>query len=433
MRGNEDFEQLTAGQLFSRFMARAKAEDRVVVQPRMGFASPEKMKMGLARTKSSGTDCIGTITLDAYTRTGDYESPLVCLARGEDLNGYPIVSHPVETTRNVLDGVLDASFPVQVRHGTPNPYRLFQRMLELGLNATEGGPVSYALPYGRVSLEEAVPAWKAACRLLAEESDSPHMESFGGCLLGQLCPPSMLIAMTLLECLFFRENGIRSVSLSFSQGPSFVQDLAALRALRELAERHLSGMQWHIVVYNYMGFFPRTENGAEMLIRDSAVLTREARCGRLIVKTKAEGHGIPSIEENVEALQLASAAIRSAPRPQVCAADEQSCHEEIKSEVEALLEATLNLSPEIGDALLRAFRVGILDVPYCLHSNNLRRAQAFIDREGMLRWHSLGNLPLPKTAHRQEGLRTEPTSAELLRQLRYVADRYDGAVRREYP
>jgi methylaspartate mutase epsilon subunit len=388
--------------------------------------------MGLVRTKNSGTDCIGTITLDAYTRTGDYKAPLACLARGEDLNGYPIVSHPVETTRRILAGVLDASFPVQVRHGTPNPYRLFQRMLELGLNATEGGPVSYALPYGRVSLEEAIPAWEAACRLLAEESDAPHMESFGGCLLGQLCPPSMLIAMTLLECLFFKENGIRSVSLSFSQGPSFVQDLAALRTLRELAERHLSDLQWHIVVYSYMGFFPRTENGAEMLIRDSAVLTREARADRLIVKTKAEGHGIPSIEENIDALQLASAAIRSAPRPSVCADDERSCHEEIKSEAEALLEATLNLSPTVGDSLLRAFRAGILDVPYCLHSNNLRRAQAFIDREGKLRWCSLGKLPLPNAARQRASLGAKPTSAEFLRQLRYVADRYDVPVRLEH-
>ena len=60
-----------------------------------------------------------------------------------------------------------------------------------GLDATEGGPVSYCLPYSRMPLDASVTALGARCELLAglrETGAVPHLETFGGCMLGPAVP-----------------------------------------------------------------------------------------------------------------------------------------------------------------------------------------------------------------------------------------------------
>src|SRR5579864_3063576 len=84
---------------FAVFLEAARRSGRLVVQPRMGFATPERMRAGLRSVKDSGAHCIGTLTLDSFTRCGDYEAARLCLARGEDLNGYPIISHAAASTK----------------------------------------------------------------------------------------------------------------------------------------------------------------------------------------------------------------------------------------------------------------------------------------------------------------------------------------------
>src|SRR5581483_6686062 len=146
--------------------------------------------------------------------------------------------------------------------------RIFGALIAAWLDATEGGPVSYCLPYSRMPLDASVQNWARACELLAglrETGAEPHLETFGGCMLGQLCPPSLLIAMSVLECLFFRQHGLRSVSLSYAQQTSAEQDIEAVLALRRLAGEWLPGIDWHIVIYAYMGVYPRTPDGASRL------------------------------------------------------------------------------------------------------------------------------------------------------------------------
>lgn len=59
--------------------------------------------------------------------------------------------------------------------------------------------------------------WARSCELLAAGAGPGsvgHLESFGGCMLGQLCPPGLLVALSILEGLFFRAHGIESISLT---------------------------------------------------------------------------------------------------------------------------------------------------------------------------------------------------------------------------
>ncbi|MBB6118427.1 methylaspartate mutase [Nocardiopsis algeriensis] len=407
---------------FGSFVAREHARGRLVVQPRMGFGDPRRMRAGLAATRAADAASVGTITLDSYTRVGDNASARRAVLAGTDLNGYPIVARPPEQTREVLAGLAGPDFPVQVRHGSAAPQEIFRSLLRAGLTATEGGPVSYCLPYGRTPLERSVANWREGAAILAahaEDGRSAHVETFGGCMLGQLCPPGMLVALSLLEGMFFLQHGIRGISLSYAQQTSPAQDREAIRALRRLASEFLGGARWHVVLYTYMGLFPRTPGGARSLLRQAARTAVEAGAERVIVKTEAEAHRIPTIGENVRALEIAARAAEET-RP-AAGGDPDS---DVYLEARALLSAVLEHSDDIGTGLLRAFSRGHLDIPYCLHPDNAGRVRSRIGDDGHLRWADTGSLPLPPVAHRSGAV----TSADLISTLSYMERRHDSGA-----
>lgn len=413
---------------FGRFVAAARARGALVVQPRMGFSEPARMRAGLLATKRAADAVAGTLTIDSYTRVGDEPAAVRALNEDVSLNGYPITSYSPHTSQWVLDGVPDPSFPVQVRHGSAGPQRIVAALARLGLTATEGGPVSYCLPYGRTPLVDSVRNWQEACEQLAAlraDGAEPHLESFGGCMLGQLCPPGLLVAISALEGVFFHRAGLRSISLSYTQQTSPEQDRQAVRALRRLAAELLPDTDWHVVVYTYMGVYPRTRHGARALLERSAELAVGAGAHRLIVKTAAEAHRIPTVAENVEALRIAAraAARAAATAPgDAAAGDPDTADNPVYAEARALVDAVLDLDADLGSALLKAFERGYLDVPYCLHPDNAGRTRSHIDAAGRLTWSDIGALPIGRVAGRR-GARL--TATGLYDALTYVQRRYD--------
>jgi methylaspartate mutase epsilon subunit len=409
---------------FGDFVRRAHRRGELVVQPRMGFGAPERMRAGLLATRDAGATTVGTITVDSYTRVGDLVAARDAVRTGAALNGYPIATHPAHTTRVMLDGLAGPDFPVQVRHGSARPAPIFSAMLAAGLTATEGGPVSYCLPYGRVPLAESVANWARCCELFAgvrRTGVEPHLETFGGCMLGQLCPPSLLVALSVLEALFFRQHGLRCISVSYAQQTSPEQDREAVFALRRLCERLLPDVSWHVVIYAYMGLYPATAAGARLLLARAAELAVGTGAERLIVKTEAESVRIPTIEENVAALELAAGVAGNAPPRPEPAGDTQTYRE-----ARALVDAVLDLDDDVGRALLAAFRLGYLDVPYCLHADNAGRTRSYIDVEGRLRWADIGSLPLGDVLDERRPARV--TSSALMESLSYVRRTFDAAA-----
>ncbi|CAL9372430.1 methylaspartate mutase [Streptomyces sp. enrichment culture] len=416
---------------FGAFIRREGGAGRLVVQPRMGFDDPGRMRAGLAATKAARAVTVGTVTLDSYTRLGKSEALADALAEGRELNGYPITAHPPAVTARMLAGIRDRTFPVQVRHGSAVPQHIFATLIDQRLDASEGGPVSYCLPYGRTPLADSVRNWAEGVRRFAalrELGREPHLESFGGCLLGQLCPPSLLVAVSVLEALFFHRHGVRDVSVSYAQQTDPAQDREAVAALRRLCTELLPTPTWHVVVYAYMGLYPVTEHGAYGLLSDAAELAVHSGAERLIVKTVAESRRIPTIEENVAALEAAARSAHGAaegaapPTRQEAAAADSETYEEAA----ALVEAVLDLHPDPGVALAKAFERGYLDVPWCLHPDNRGRTRSYIDGDGRLRWAHTGALPLGRSASRRAPLR-RIGSADLLADLHHVQRRYDAA------
>ncbi|MYY01066.1 hypothetical protein [Streptomyces sp. ATexAB-D23] len=406
--------------------ARSRTGD-LVVQPRMGFGDPLTMRAGLAATRDADAATVGTITLDSYTRVGELASVENALKTGADLNGYPIVTYDRAVTGQVLAGIRDETFPVQVRHGSAVPVDIFAALRTTLINATEGGPVSYCLPYGRTPLDESVRNWIRCTEDFAQLRESgvePHLETFGGCMLGQLCPPSQLVAMSVLEALFFCQHGIRSVSLSYAQQTHPGQDREAVAALRRLCGELLPTSNWHVVIYAYMGVYPTTDEGAYLLLDEAARLAVDSGSERLIVKTVAESRRIPTVAENVAALEAAARTARTAVAggPSSTESDSQTY-----LEARALIEGVLELSPDIGHAFELAFRQGALDIPYCLHPDNHGRARSYIDGDGRLRWAGIGRLPLAGLVGPARS--RDVTSSGLIADLSYVQRAFDRRAR----
>lgn len=405
---------------FGSTVAAARRRGELVVQPRMGFSSIPLMQQGLSAVFGARARTVGTLTLDSYTRVGDHNSARGALDRGDDLNGFPIVALGPERTRGMFEDLARPERAVQVRHGSSLPLDIFESLLDSGLDATEGGPVSYCLPYSRTPLRESVAAWARCCELLASRSPTAHLESFGGCMLGQLCPPSLLVAISVLEGIFFEQHGLRDVSLSYAQQTSFEQDVAAIAALRRLAGEFLVEADWHVVLYTYMGVFPRTTPGALRLLRHSARLASVTGTERMIVKTPAEAHRIPTIKDNVGALEEASLAAAQAAAARVPLVPDPL--DDTYEEARDLVTAVLDLHSDVGEALVRAFGRGLLDVPYCLHGDNAKRSRSHIDAEGRLRWFDAGRMPVRATrGSGSSRLRAD----ELLDMLSYVQRTFD--------
>lgn len=348
-----------------------------LVQPRMGMGPLLEMRAGLMETALANPATVCTITLDSFTRVCAFDKAAAALAAGDHLNGFPIMAHPGEAVLELVSEVATKTGrPVQVRHGSALPSKVFRRMAELGITTTEGGPVSYCLPYSRIPLDQAVDDWRRGARDLANASDVSHVESFAGCMMGQMADPALLIALSVLEALFLKQCGVSSVSVSYAQGISPVQDRAALRALDTLMQHHLDGHPFHIVAYVFMGLFPNTMIGFCRITEDLLAIAKAEGVARIIVKTPVENRRIPSIPENIASLNFAHHTLTQ-DGLQAPPFDSEE-FEAVLARASSMIDQTLRRDRDVGRALLSAFADGVLDVPYCLHMSNRSAARTAI-------------------------------------------------------
>ncbi len=411
---------------FQQFIERQRKQGRLIAQPRMGFSGFDLMRNGLKKVKDLPGPTIGTITLDSYTRTGEFEKASHALLNGLTLNGYPIIAYGTKKNRELIHGILSPEFPIQVRHGSPLPFEIFQTIIDSGIDATEGGPISYCLPYGRIPLTKSIKSWNKSCELFAGFQNNAHIESFGGCLLGQLCPPALLVTIVVLEGIFFQQHNINSISLSYAQGYNMEQDAGALKALRRLADLYLDKAKWHVVIYTFMGMFPENRTGARRLIEDSIKLALLTESERIIIKTISEAHHIPSIKDNIESLKMA---LGAHPNPEKGSHSQIEFHyETIYEQAKFLLDLTLNLSSSIDRSISLAFQKGYLDIPYCIHPDNKNIVRSNIHRNGIIEWAETGGIPFPDSISRLIVQNKKLTSSEFLKLLLFNKVKYEKII-----
>lgn len=392
----------------------ARAAGRLALQPRCGVGSHPQMTTLLKDIEQHAAPDVLSVTIDAHTRLGRFDHARSVLDRNPaDLNGYPLITHGWRRGRELNEAV---RAPLEIRHGSPDARMLFRTAVASGITSFEGGGISYNLPYSKdVPLERSLAAWRevdAACGELAELGLVVDRELFGT-LTAVLMPPSVSLAVSVLEAIAAAREGVRCVSVAYPQGGHAEQDVAALRAIPLLAARHLpAGVEVHPVLHEFMGVYPRERAHAEDLILYGALVARYGGATKLITKTYQEAYGIPDTRAIIDGLHLAARA--NSPLLSGWRLDEARIADELEwilAEVDALVSPVLESGLNLYDAIAAAFTDGTLDIPFSASRHARSAVIPARAEDGAIRILSAGALPLPRHLRDRntDALRTRPT------------------------
>lgn len=381
----------------------ARARRRVALQPRCGVGSHAQMFTLLQDLERHAAPDVLSVTIDSHTRLKRFDNAKAALDRNPaELNGYPLVTHGWRKGRALNEAV---AAPLEIRHGSPDARLLFRTAVAAGITSFEGGGISYNLPYSKnVPISESLAAWQEVDRLcgdLAERGLVIDRELFGT-LTAVLVPPSISLAVSVLEAVAAAREGVRCISIAYPQGGHCEQDVAALRAIGHLAARYLPhGVEVHPVLHEFMGVFPPDRGNAEDLILYGALVARLGGATKLITKTYQEALGIPDTRANIDGLLLAARA--NSPLLDCLTLDE----ERIAVELEWILREVAELVDPVlrGAGLHRqiagAFHAGRLDIPFSAsryaHSEVIPRRAP----DGAIRYFAMGSLPFSEEIRRR--------------------------------
>ncbi|GAA2136129.1 methylaspartate mutase [Kitasatospora kazusensis] len=381
----------------------ADAAGRPAVQPRCGVGGHDRMLALLRELEPAGPGIL-SLTIDSHTRLRRFDTARALLdGDPADLNGYPLVSHGWRRGRELAEAV---AVPLEVRHGSPDGRDLFAVALAAGITSFEGGGIGYNLPYSKnVPLAHSLRAWQqvdALCGVLAESGVVVDRELFGT-LTAVLVPPSVSLAVTLLEALAAVAEGVRCLSVAYPQGGEVHQDIAALRAVRSLARRYLGPeVEVFPVLHEFMGVFPRTPDYANLLILQGGLVARLGGATKVINKTVQEAYGIPDAAANAAGIR--SAALGASDLLDFVRIDEARVAEElhwIEREVAELVEPVL-AAGDLLTGIEAAFRSGRLDIPFSasIHARSLVVPRR--DGDGAIRYADAGALPFSGAVLRRQ-------------------------------
>ncbi len=387
-------------------MKKAREGRKTLLQPRAGVALIEEHIKLLRYLETEGQADLLPTTIDAYTRQNRYEEAEKGIEKSKQagtslLNGFPAVNYGVEGCRRVVENL---SRPLQVRHGTPDARLLAEVTLAAGFTSFEGGGISYNIPYAkRVPVEKSIRDWQYVDRLVGlyeENGVQINREPFGP-LTGTLVPPCISIAVGIIEGLLALKQGVKSITLGYGQGGNIIQDVAAIKALRELADEYFrqegfEDFDLTTVFHQWMGGFPEDEAKAFAVIALGAIVARFSGSEKVIVKSPHEAMGIPTKEANAQGLRATRQAI-SLVEDQVIFKPEdlQAEVDLIKEEVRCLLNGVYQLGQgDIAAGTVAAFQAGVLDIPFAPSVYNHGKIIPMRDNEGFIRIFNKGNLPL---------------------------------------
>ena len=403
----ESFEfhkSLPAKKIFSAKLIKAKKEGTTLIQPRAGVALVDDQIKLLTYLQDVGQADLLPTTIDSYTRQNCYEDAQKGIIESiknnkSMLNGFPAVNHGVESCRRIINA-LDT--PIQVRHGTPDARLLSEITYSGGFTSFEGGGISYNIPYAEnFSLEKTIRDWQYVDRLTGlyeEEGISINREPYGP-LTGTLVPPCISHSVAIIESLLAAEQGVKNISVGYGQCGNFIQDIAAIRALEELTNEYLRKEGYEDVVvttvlHQWMGSFPQDEAKAFSVIALGSTLASLSKATKVIVKTPHEALGVPTMEANAQGL-LCTKQILSMLKDQGFNTNEVNIEKEvIKRETRCIIDKCFEIGDkDIAIGTIRAFKSGILDIPFAPSIHTLGKLLPARDNNGAIRILNPGKLP----------------------------------------
>lgn len=374
-----------------------------LIQPRVGVPSPNEQLRMFAALKRAGIAVL-SYQIDSLTRVGDYKSAEDAMRESDansanTLNGFPLINVGVPSLRKIIRSV---KLPLQCRHSARDPRLLAEISYAGGVTSFEGGCVCYNIPYYRdLHLSESIDVWKYVDRLTAlyhEQFGIVIDREFFGVLTGTLVPPCIAITIDVLESILAVQQGVKSVSVGYAEQGNRVQDIAAMHVLKEVTEETLQNfgfkdIQVSTVFHQYMAAFPEDGQRAMELIMNSAATGVMSAATRMMTKTAVEAIRIPSLADNLRAIDEVRAGIVAASSLTVNQEELAQEVQMIRREVDGILNSVLFCGGgNVAKGIITGFEKGYLDVPFSPSIYNKGLALTARDVNGAVRFISFGNL-----------------------------------------
>ena len=405
----EEFVKNASKDLFISYKFKQN-QDKTLVQPRGGFPTYEKMFALYEHFKKADVDVL-PCTIDSHTRLNDYASAAKMLRLSEEtetdmLNGYPLITQGYRTTRKMMTHF---NTPISLRHGTPDARLLVDMAIASGIFEIEGGPITYLLPYSKnFPLDKAFLYWKHVERVCAKYSplnEPINRESFGP-LTATLVPPVITIVIQICEMLLSLEEGVKSFSVSFSQTGSLNQDVVTAAVLRKSAKKYAKKIGCedatiNLVYHQWMGAFPRDKEKSDCLINTSTLIAGMVKANKIITKTRAEAFGIPTKEDNAQAVSNVKYTLNMLKGlPNIVDEEEE---ENLTNMVDEVFEAIFNDKADtLWRKIFNSIKNGTIDVPFSPHIINNNEVITVRDPQSNIRIYKKGAMPISDKSFKYE-------------------------------
>lgn len=393
---------------FCYVLSKAKKEGITLAQPRAGVALVDAHIELLRHLQNEGGADLLPSTIDSYTRQNRYDECEIGIEESKKqgrsmLNGFPAVNHGVKGCRKVLESV---NVPLQARHGTPDSRLLAEIIHAGGWTSNEGGGISYNIPYAKnVSVEKSLTDWQYCDRLVGlYEEMGVHInrEPFGP-LTGTLVPASISNAVAIIEALLAAEQGVKNITIGYGQCGNMMQDIAAMKALKEQAEEYFKefgydDIELTTVFHEWMGGFPADEAKAFGLISYGAASAALSGATKVIVKTPHEALGIPTKEANAAGIKATKEVLHLLQGQRYPETEElRNEIKLIKAETKCMLDKAFELgSGDLAVGTVKAFETGAIDIPFAPSKFNAGKILPARDNNGAIRFLDFGNIPFTK-------------------------------------
>lgn len=430
----EQVRDLDAGVAYSRSLPAHKRFSDVVRAPRsdgrprfqvgVGHTGLDDQREHMRMVADAGADLILT-QLDSYTRKSRYESAQSAIEqvaagnKAHSLNGFPVTNYGLRC-REVFESI---DIPIGVNSNNDEENKLCPEIaFASGSTCDHVHSLHELVQHSRdYPLAKKIQTNQYAARLAAyyTERGAP-IELISYSVFQGLIPPGLGIAISVLNVLDCAGQGPKYFSLNRGIEGCLVQDVAAFKAYRRVADRYLKQLGHTDVDYVFhswpwMGGWPAAEHENGAVIGWTTAISILAGVDWIYLKSVHEGAGVPTPEANVAAVQIANQLRRMVPAQAVLASaeiDEEAAY--LEAEACALIDVALDMGDgDPAQGQIRAVREGYLDVPMASWNGVAGEVLAGRDASGAVRYVHAGRIPLPDDVRKRNDAKIAQRKKEL--------------------
>lgn len=259
-----------------------------------------------------------------------------------------------------------------------------------GGTSIAGGGISYNTPFeSSISLEESMLDWQYCDRVvglynemgISVDREMSAPPSF------ILIPPSMTNAVSITEALMAAEQGVRNITIAHRQYGSLIQDVAAIKALKEQLEEYFAFFGFNGINLRTAMHQPRSEfHGSGQEYRAEACYGAMAATLAAVNKVHMEASSVDEAKIILNMIYGQSLPVSREVETEISI---------IKAETKCIINKVLEEGKgDLAAGVIEAFEKGIMDIPAAPAKFCLGQMTAGRDPRGAIRYLDFAGVPL---------------------------------------